>query len=360
MSPPKISFKISFKIRFLDLIYPLCRNLLFLFPPEISHKITLSFLKYWPAKKIQKIPDQPITLWGLHFKNPIGLAAGLDKNGEYLDALAKLDFGFIEIGTVTPKPQTGNPKPRLFRLKKSQALINRMGFNNQGIDALISNIQHSDYRKNSGILGINIGKNGDTPLEHALEDYLICLEKAYPYAGYITVNISSPNTHQLRELQHGEYFEALLKGLKKSQADLAVKYQKYVPLCIKISPDLSLSEIQAIATLSLKYKIDGVIATNTTLSREGVDPKIEKNALEKGGLSGRPLSLQSTKILKALSEILKDKIPLIASGGILTPEDAESKFLAGAKLIQIYSGLIYKGPGLVQKIAFKIREFSST
>ncbi len=348
------------KIGFLAWCYPAAKRLLFLLPPEMAHKITLSFLKYWPARYIPQIPDQPVTLWGLNFKNPIGLAAGLDKNGEYLDALGKLGFGFIEIGTVTPKPQIGNPKPRLFRLRKSHALINRMGFNNQGIDQLIKNIQYSSYQKKSqkksGILGINIGKNASTPLEHALEDYLICLEKAYLYADYITVNISSPNTEKLRELQHGEYFEALLKGLKKSQADLAMKYQKYVPLCIKISPDLSIPEVQEIADLCERHQIDGIIATNTTVSREGLDVKLEKNALQKGGLSGEPLRQKSTQVLQILSQRLGGKLPLIASGGILSPQAAESKFLAGARLIQIYTGLIDQGPGLIQKIAFKIRE----
>ena len=312
--------------------YRLIRPLLFCLPPETAHSLTLSALKVLPIS--QKIPDAPKTVWGLEFKNPIGIAAGLDKNGDYIDALAKLGFGFIEIGTITPKPQIGNPKPRLFRLPKSRAIINRMGFNNKGIDALIANVKKAKYK---GILGINIGKNASTPIESALDDYLICLKKAYPYASYITINISSPNTVGLRDLQHGEFLNQLLSGLKAEQGRLAQEHKRYVPLLVKVSPDLMETEIQALAAAFLKHQIDGVIATNTTISREGV------HSQESGGLSGAPLTTRSTQILQALHLELQGKIPLIGVGGIMNAQDAETKFAAGADLIQVYTGLIYQG-----------------
>ncbi|MCX7122305.1 MAG: quinone-dependent dihydroorotate dehydrogenase [Gammaproteobacteria bacterium] len=310
--------------------YRLIRPLLFCLSPETAHHWTLTALKYWPFS--HRIPDAPKTLWGLAFKNPIGVAAGLDKNGEYIDALAKLGFGFIEIGTTTPQPQPGNPKPRLFRLPQSRAIINRMGFNNQGIDALISNIKKAKYK---GILGINIGKNASTPIENALDDYLICLKKAYPYASYITINISSPNTAGLRDLQHGEFLNHLLSGLKAEQGRLAEQYARYLPLLVKISPDLTETEIQDLAATLLRHQIDGVIATNTTISREGV------NSQENGGLSGAPLTTRSTQILHLLHQALQGKIPLIGVGGIMNAADAQAKFAAGADLIQLYTGLIY-------------------
>ncbi len=310
--------------------YRLLRPCLFLLPPEVAHTLTLTALKYWPFS--QKIPDSPKTVWGLVFKNPIGVAAGLDKNGEYIDALAKLGFGFIEIGTVTPKPQIGNPKPRLFRLPKSQALINRMGFNNHGIDVLIANVKKAKYR---GILGINIGKNASTPIENALDDYLICLKKAYPYASYITINISSPNTTGLRDLQHGEFLDHLLAGLKAEQKQLAQQHQRKVPLLVKISPDLTDAELKDLAAALQRHQIDGAIATNTTISREGV------NSQESGGLSGQPLNARSTAVLKALHQALEGKIPLIGSGGIMSAADISAKFAAGADLVQLYTGLIY-------------------
>ena len=281
---------------------------------------------------------------GLKFKNPIGVAAGLDKNGDYIDALAKLGFGFIEIGTITPKPQAGNPKPRLFRLPQSRAIINRMGFNNKGIDVLIANVKKARYK---GILGINIGKNASTPIENALDDYLICLQKSYPYASYITINISSPNTVGLRDLQHGEFLNHLLSGLKAEQTRLSDQYGRYVPLLVKVSPDLDHAEIHDLAATILRHQIDGVIATNTTISRETV------NSQETGGLSGAPLTTLSTSALHVLHQSLQGKVPLIGVGGIMNAQDAQAKFDAGADLIQLYTGLIYNGPFLLKSMMKK-------
>lgn len=290
-------------------------------------------------------PSCPVKTMGLDFQNPVGLAAGLDKNGEYIDALASLGFGSIEIGTVTPRPQPGNPAPRLFRLPECQGIINRMGFNNKGVDQLIRNVKKAQYR---GILGINIGKNFDTPIESAADDYLFCLEKVYSYASYVTINISSPNTRNLRQLQHAEELGKLLAALKEKQGELAAKFHKHVPLAVKISPDLDDDEIDAIAALLLQHGIEAVIATNTTLSRAGAGNAAL--ASEAGGLSGAPLRNAATYVIGRLHSTLAGRIPIIGVGGIMNAADAREKLDAGASLIQLYSGLIYRGPGLVGEI----------
>lgn len=282
---------------------------------------------------------------GLSFPSPVGLAAGLDKNGAVIDGMAKMGFGFIEVGTVTPRPQPGNPKPRLFRVPEVQGVINRFGFNNLGVDNLISNVKASRYQ---GILGINIGKNFDTPLERAVEDYLICMQKVYAYASYITVNISSPNTKNLRDLQSADALSSLLSSLKAEQSKLAQQHGKYVPLALKIAPDLTVEQVHEIAGLLMQHHIDAVIATNTTLSREAV--KGLPHAEETGGLSGAPVRDVSTFVIRQLSEVLQGKVPIIGVGGILSGPDAAEKIAAGASLVQLYSGLIYRGPKLVHEV----------
>ncbi len=291
----------------------------------------------------QQVAAKPVTCMGIEFPNPVGLAAGLDKNGAYIDALAALGFGFIEIGTITPRPQAGNPHPRLFRLPQAKAIINRMGFNNDGVDKLIENVKAAKFK---GVLGINIGKNADTPVEKAVDDYLICLEKVYNYASYITVNISSPNTKNLRSLQSGDALTELLQTLKQRQLALAEEHQHYVPLVLKVAPDLEPSDIEFIAQQLLQFKIDGLIVTNTTLSREGVENLPHGD--EAGGLSGAPVFEKSTACLAAFAKILEGKIPLIGVGGILSGEQAVAKRNAGATLVQVYSGLVYTGPELVK------------
>ena len=327
------------------MLYTLARPLLFTLAPERAHELTLSMLD--KAHKFglmhQKVAHKPVTCMGIEFPNPVGLAAGLDKNGAHIDALAALGFGFIEIGTITPRPQEGNPLPRLFRIPEAKAIINRMGFNNDGVDKLIENVKASKFR---GILGINIGKNADTPVEDAVSDYLICLEKVYNYASYITVNISSPNTKNLRSLQSGDALTELLQTLKDRQLELAEQYNHYVPLALKVAPDLEPEDIRFISMQLIKFKIDGLIVTNTTLSREGVENL--PNGNEAGGLSGAPVFEKSTKCLSQFAEILAGKIPLIGVGGIVSGEQAVAKQQAGASLVQVYSGLIYTGPTLVK------------
>lgn len=327
------------------MLYSLARPFLFSLAPERAHDLTLSLLKssYKLRLMRQNIEPKPVTCMGIQFPNPVGLAAGLDKNGAYIDALASLGFGFIEIGTITPRPQAGNPQPRLFRLPKANAIINRMGFNNDGVDKLIENVKASQYK---GILGINIGKNADTAVEDAVSDYLICLEKVYNYASYITLNISSPNTKNLRSLQSGHALTELLETVKKRQLELAEEFQHYVPLVLKVAPDLTETDIDFIASQLLEFKIDGLIVTNTTLSREGVEDLSFGD--EAGGLSGAPVFEKSTQCLAAFSKLLKDQIPLIGVGGILQGEQAATKQQAGAQLIQLYSGLIYTGPKLIK------------
>ncbi|MGB9191659.1 quinone-dependent dihydroorotate dehydrogenase [Acinetobacter sp.] len=327
------------------MLYSLARPLLFSLAPERAHELTLSLLKsaHRMGMMRQNVASKPVTCMGIEFPNPVGLAAGLDKNGAYIDALAGLGFGFIEIGTITPRPQSGNPHPRLFRLPEAKAIINRMGFNNDGVDKLIENVKAAKFK---GILGINIGKNADTPVENAVDDYLICLEKVYNYASYITVNISSPNTKNLRSLQSGDALTELLQTLKKRQLELAEEYQHYVPLVLKVAPDLTDEDIQFIGKQLIQFKTDGLIVTNTTLSREGVENL--KYGNEAGGLSGAPVFEKSTACLAAFAKVLKGQIPLIGVGGILSGEQAVAKQQVGASLVQIYSGLIYTGPALIK------------
>ncbi|MBP8215071.1 MAG: quinone-dependent dihydroorotate dehydrogenase [Propionivibrio sp.] len=295
------------------------------------------------------VAPNPVKLMGLTFPSPVGLAAGLDKNGEHIDALASLGFGFIEIGTVTPRPQPGNPKPRMFRITEKQAIINRMGFNNHGVDQLLANVAKSKFARSGGVLGINTGKNFDTPIEKAADDYLICLDRVYASASYIAINISSPNTKNLRELQKDDALDALLGQLKTGQARLADKHGKYVPLVLKIAPDLEDEQIQSIADLLRQHRMDGVIATNTTLSRAEVEGF--PNASEAGGLSGAPVFERSTTVLKKLAGHLAGEVPIIGVGGIMKGEDAVAKLDAGASLVQLYSGFIYRGPELVGEVA---------
>jgi dihydroorotate dehydrogenase len=329
------------------MLYDLLRPLVFQFDPETAHHLALDNLDRLHRLGLTclltpRIANRPRTLMGLTFPNPVGLAAGMDKNGAHIDALAALGFGFIEVGTVTPRPQPGNPRPRLFRLPEARAIINRMGFNNDGVDALLANVRRMRYR---GILGINIGKNFDTPIENAVDDYLICFTKVYPHASYVTVNISSPNTKNLRQLQQADELERLLAALAEAREGLAREHARRVPLVLKIAPDLDTREIIAIADLLLKYRLDGVIATNTTLARDGVE-RLPLGA-ESGGLSGAPLRARSTAVVKQLALALEDKLPIIGAGGILDALDAEEKIRAGASLVQLYSGLIYRGPELV-------------
>ncbi len=331
------------------MLYTLLRPLLFSLDPESAHRLTFNAIKY--AQKARLLPRHTIScsikkVMGLTFLNPIGLAAGLDKNGEYIDALAALGFGFIEVGTVTPRPQSGNPLPRLFRIPEARAVVNRLGFNNHGVDKLLENVERSDYQ---GVLGINIGKNFDTPLERAADDYLACLRKVYARASYVTVNISSPNTQNLRQLQNCDELNQLLQVLKLEQQKLTDKHGKYTPIAVKIAPDLQASQIQSIAALLMKHGIDGVIATNTTLSRSGLDQFAL--AQEQGGLSGAPLTPLSTTVIHQLSRHLQGSIPIIGVGGIMSAGTAQEKINAGASLIQIYTGLIYRGPGLLREIA---------
>lgn len=320
--------------------------------PESAHEFTIKALKM--AGKLPfpifPTPDNPVEVMGLKFKNPIGLAAGADKNGEAIDGFGKLGFGFIEVGTVTPLAQDGNPKPRQFRILDAEGIINRNGFNNLGVDVLVENVKRAKY---DGILGINIGKNAVTPIENALDDYQICLRKVYEHADYITVNISSPNTKNLRSLQYGGALDELLSGLKAEQAQLSQKFQQYKPLVLKIAPDLTEEEIASVADSLIRHRIDGVIAGNTTLSRETVAGLI--NAEQVGGLSGKPLNALSTKLIMRLAKELNGALPIIGSGGIHSLASGQEKIDAGAKLLQVYSGLIYEGPGLIQTLAKHIR-----
>ncbi len=328
----------------------LVRNLLFQMDPERSHYFALNALQ-WSyqcglTRLYAKQIHNPLTVMGLSFPNPVGLAAGLDKNADYVDALAALGFGFIEVGTLTPRPQQGNPQPRLFRLVEQEAIINRMGFNNKGVEHAARQLEKIRYR---GILGVNIGKNKDTPLDKSIDDYLFGFRALWKYASYITINISSPNTPGLRDLQQGDMLAHLLRALKQEQQIIATKEKKYVPLVVKIAPDLSSEELQELAAVLLQQQIDGVIATNTTLQREGVQQS--RYAHEAGGLSGQPLQQRSTQILQQLCSILQDKIPVIASGGVMNKQAGMEKLNAGAKLVQVYSGFIYRGLKLISELA---------
>ena len=331
------------------MLYSLLRPLLFSLDPETAHGVTFNAIE--KAHRFGLLAGGPVTCqprsaMGLDFPNPVGLAAGLDKNGEHIEALAALGFGFIEIGTVTPRPQPGNSRPRLFRIPKANAIINRLGFNNHGVDKLVANVRHANYH---GILGINIGKNFDTPVEKSADDYLTCLHKVYRYAGYVVVNISSPNTPHLRQLQNSEELDYLLDVLKSKQKELADEYAKYTPLVVKIAPDLGLQQIESVAALLMKHQIDGVIATNTTLSRVGIETL--PHAGEAGGLSGAPLTQRATAVIRHLHAVLQGALPIIGVGGIMCAADAKEKIDAGASLVQIYSGLIYRGPHLVSEVA---------
>ncbi|WP_416191419.1 quinone-dependent dihydroorotate dehydrogenase [Neisseria sp. CCUG12390] len=334
-------------------MYALARSALFRLDPEKAHHLTLNGLKTLHKLGLIPITDnrgKPTELMGLNLPNPVGLAAGLDKNGECIDAFGALGFGFLEVGTVTPKPQPGNPKPRLFRVPEHQGIINRMGFNNDGIDAMIKNIEAASYK---GILGINIGKNAVTPIENAADDYLICLEKAYAHADYITVNISSPNTKNLRALQGGDELSALLETLKNKQAHLSAAHGKYVPLAVKIAPDLDEAQIADIAHVVKNVEMDGIIATNTTIDKSSLGN--HALAQEQGGLSGLPVREKSDQVLKLLAGHIDGALPIIGVGGIMEGRDAAEKIRLGATAVQIYSGLIYKGPALIKECVAAIR-----
>jgi dihydroorotate dehydrogenase len=339
-------------------MYSILRPMLFSLNPETSHEVSLSLLNL--AEKTHAlgllsvdVMENPVTVMGIRFPNPVGLAAGLDKNGDYFNALGKLGFGFIEIGTVTPKAQPGNDKPRLFRIPEAQAIINRMGFNNKGVDHLVDQVKQRRYQ---GILGINIGKNASTPVENAVDDYLIGMQKVYEHADYITINISSPNTQGLRSLQFGDSLKQLLSQLKDEQLRLQQLYKRYVPFAVKIAPDLTDEETRQVAEILLANNIDAVIATNTTLSREDVRDLPFGN--ESGGLSGLPVQKKSTKMIRNLRSILGKKMPIIGVGGINDAQSAGEKICAGASLVQIYTGFIYKGPAVIAEAAEGIRRLS--
>ena len=328
------------------MLYSLARSALFKLDPEVAHDLSLKSLSaLGPGVALLGAGadrEAAVTVMGLEFPNPVGLAAGLDKNGEYIDALGALGFGFLEIGTVTPRPQPGNPKPRLFRLPEHEAIINRMGFNNVGVERLVRNVERASFR---GVLGINIGKNFDTPIERAADDYLACLDAVYDRASYVVVNISSPNTKNLRDLQSAEALGALLGQVMERRASLATRYGKRRPLLVKVAPDLDDEQIEAIAGLATRHAVDGLIATNTTVAREAVQG--HRHAAEAGGLSGRPLLGASNEVLRRLAAALQGRVPLIGVGGILSGADARSKIEAGATLVQLYTGFIYRGPALI-------------
>jgi dihydroorotate dehydrogenase len=325
--------------------YGLLRPLLFQLDPERAHDATLALLD--AAARLGLPPARSpagkrVRVMGLEFPNPVGLAAGLDKNGAHLDALGRLGFGFLEVGTVTPRPQPGNPRPRMFRIPQARAVLNRMGFNNLGVDRLVRNVRESAYR---GVLGINIGKNFDTPIERAEADYLACMRKAYAVASYLTVNISSPNTRNLRQLQQADELTRLLSALKAEQQRLADQHGRYVPLALKIAPDLAPDEVRAVAERLVAHKIDAVIATNTTVSRDGVEGL--PHSREAGGLSGAPLTARAAEVVRLLAQHLQGQVPIIGVGGIMSPEDATARLQAGANLVQLYTGLVYAGPDLI-------------
>jgi dihydroorotate dehydrogenase len=331
------------------------RTLLFQLDPEIAHDWTIHILRALPAQPLgvffaTRVPAAPRQVMGLDFPNPVGLAAGLDKNGECINAWSALGFGFVEIGTVTPRPQPGNPKPRLFRLPAARALINRMGFNNHGVDTLVERVRQSGFK---GVLGINLGKNADTPAERAIDDYLVGLRKVYPWAGYVTINISSPNTPGLRDLQYGAALDQLLAALKAEQQRLTDACGRYVPLAIKIAPDLADTDLAAVGQALRRYRFDAVIATNTTFSRAGVENL--PHAGETGGLSGAPLRERALAVTQRLADLLAGELPIIAAGGIMSGADAVARIAAGASLVQLYTGLIYRGPDLVREVVTALR-----
>jgi dihydroorotate dehydrogenase len=333
------------------MFYPLLRPLLFALDPERAHEITMNMLALTHRLHMMRLAaparvDAPVRVMGIDFPNSVGLAAGLDKNGAYIDALDDMGFGFVEIGTVTPRPQPGNPKQRMFRIVEHRGLINRMGFNNLGVDVLADNVGR---RKSHCVLGINIGKNADTPIERAADDYLACMDKTYPLADYIAVNISSPNTKNLRQLQGNDALTALLSALKTRQQALADRHGRYVPLAVKIAPDLEDDAIADIARLLAAHGIDAVIAGNTTLSREAIAG--HRHAHEAGGLSGQPLRDKATLLIRKLAMELDGTLPIIGVGGIFSGQDAAEKIEAGASLVQLFTGLVYQGPGLIAEAA---------
>lgn len=332
------------------MFYPILRALLFKLEAERAHQYTLRLLKLADNRFLlplieNRLAHKPVTCLGLTFKNALGLAAGMDKDGEYIDLFGALGFGFIEVGTVTPQPQPGNAVPRLFRIPAAQAIVNRMGFNNAGVDNLVANVRKARF---TGVIGINIGKNRSTPIEYAKEDYLLCMEKVYPCAGYIVINISSPNTADLRTLQYGDILEDLLRAVKQKQQQLSQQHNHFVPLLIKIAPDLTHEELIQLADACLRHRIEGIVATNTTINRTLVANLA--HAEEAGGLSGRPLHAASTQTIKRLAQELKQQIPIIGVGGVDSLIAAREKIAAGASLIQLYSGFIYRGPELIKEI----------
>ncbi|CAH0992739.1 Dihydroorotate dehydrogenase (quinone) [Sinobacterium norvegicum] len=340
-------------------MYSLFRSILFQMQPETSHNVSMKLMTL--ANKVgalrlvaTPIKPQPLTVMGVEFPNPVGLAAGLDKNGDYIEAMGALGFGFVELGTVTPLAQPGNPQPRLFRLPEHQAIINRMGFNNKGVDHLVEQVKNTAFK---GVIGINIGKNKDTPNDNALDDYLICMRKVYQHADYIVVNLSSPNTPGLRDLQFGEPLEQLLAGLKTEQKSLAEQHGKYVPVAVKIAPDMSEDDIVQVAGAIKASGIDGIVATNTTIDKTAVASSPLHT--EAGGLSGAPVTDKSTAVIAKVREVVGDEMPIIGVGGILNSQHAVDKIHAGANLVQVYSGFIYKGPDLIRDSVAAIRVLGS-
>jgi dihydroorotate dehydrogenase len=330
------------------MFYELARKALFATDPETAHELSLESLRLGhrlgATRLLCRKHSQPVSCMGLEFPNPVGVAPGLDKNGDYFEALGSLGFGFVEIGTVTPRPQPGNPKPRVFRLADAQAMINRLGFNNKGVDHLVRRVKNHQFK---GILGINIGKNFDTPIENAADDYLHCLEKVYPYADYITVNISSPNTKNLRDLQGEDELDCLLASISDRRSELANEHGCRVPLAVKVAPDLEDDALPVIAEVVARHGMDAVIATNTTITRDGVEGL--KYADETGGLSGAPLKQKSDEVLASLRALLPEEIALIGVGGITRGQDAVDKLELGADLVQFYTGMVYRGPELLNE-----------
>lgn len=336
-------------------MYSLARPFLFALDAEQAHDVALKAIQTAYCTGLdtllaEKTAPLPTKVFGIEFPNSVGLAAGLDKNGDYFEALAALGFGFVEIGTITPRPQLGNPKPRMFRLPESEAVINRLGFNNKGVDYLVNRVSRNNFK---GVLGINIGKNKDTPNENAVDDYLACLTRVYPLASYVTVNISSPNTQGLRDLQREDALKGLVSTLRESQEKLAAQHGARKPMLLKIAPDLNEGEMDSIANVLLTCQVDGVICTNTTIDRSNIQE--QRFADEMGGLSGRPLFTKSTLILKEMVNRLKNKIPLVGVGGILSGADAAEKIRVGASLVQFYTGMIYRGPALISESVESIR-----
>ena len=340
------------------MFYELARKALFSIDPETAHELSLESLRLGhrlgATRLLCRSHAQPVTCMGLKFSNPVGMAPGMDKNGDYFEALGGLGFGFVEIGTVTPRPQPGNPRPRVFRLTDAQGMINRLGFNNKGVDHLVRRVKNHQFK---GILGINIGKNFDTPIENAADDYLHCLEKVYPYADYITVNISSPNTKNLRDLQGEDELDGLLGSISERRSELADEHGRRVPLAVKVAPDLEDDTLPVIAEVVSRHRMDAVIATNTTITRDGVEGL--KHAEETGGLSGAPLKPKADKVLAAFRALLPENIVLIGVGGITSGQDAVDKLELGADLVQFYTGMVYRGPELVNECLQAIADRSA-